>query len=61
MSTYLLNHFVSLGADGGVEDFGICSHQVNEQTQVPLLFTGEAERTHVASLQSLRFNDPTGV
>ncbi|PWA16013.1 hypothetical protein CCH79_00019352, partial [Gambusia affinis] len=43
LPTYLLNHFVHLGANGGVEDLGICSHQVNEQAQVPLFFVGESQ------------------
>lgn len=57
-STRLLDDFVGLGANGGVEDFGICSHQVDQQTQVPLFLAGKSQRTHVASPQSLRLDDP---
>lgn len=57
-STHLLDDLVGLGADGGVEDLGICSHQVDQQAQVPLFLAGESQRAHVASPESLRLDDP---
>lgn len=58
-NTNLLYHFIHLGANGWVEDLGICSHQVDQKTQIPLFFARETQRTHVALLQSLWLNDPT--
>lgn len=58
MSPDLLDDLVHLGADGGVEDLGICSHQMNQEAQIPLLLAGESQRAHIALFQSFRLNDP---
>lgn len=56
--SHLQDDLVHFGADGSVEDLGVGGHEVDEETQVALLFAGEPQGAHVPLLESLRLNRP---